>query len=80
MKFPEYPIFLTLPLGLYYFDRRHWISTKEDYKRQVEKFDWSPANAPQTTAETDGTILRANEAMRKIKSGENEEVIWMKFS
>ena len=58
-------IFLALALGHYFFvDHWHWFVTKAHYKWLIEKFDWSTANAPQTTAETDGTISRANEAMR----------------
>jgi ribosomal protein L7/L12 len=38
---------------------------EEAMKKGIESFDWSAANRPQTTAETNGTILRANQALRR---------------
>ena len=40
-------------------------SKENAMKKVLGSFNWSAANAPQTTATTDDTILRANEAMRR---------------
>jgi metal-dependent amidase/aminoacylase/carboxypeptidase family protein len=42
---------------------KDWFITEEDWMKDIGKFNWGPANVPQTTTETDGTIRRANEAM-----------------
>ena len=39
------------------------VISEANRKKLIEKFDWHMANAPQTALETDGTVLRADEAM-----------------
>jgi hypothetical protein len=56
-------VYLSLALGCGYPLFR--FQTRAGYEARIDKFDWHAANAPQTTAQSDGTILRANEALRR---------------
>jgi len=67
---------LLLLIGLigigYFFGWVFPISSKEEYRKVIEHFDWKAANSPQTTAASDAVILIATEAMRRSSIIRNE--------
>ncbi len=51
-----------LALALGFWSCNGWVNSKASYKKLIERFDWHAANAPQTTAAADGTILGSDGA------------------